>query len=50
MLQLLVPGNGLVGVLLVAITTLGLNEAYAAIISFWWVIDSSRFFTFRKIS
>ena len=26
------PGNGLVGVLLVAITTLGLNEAYAAII------------------
>lgn len=26
------PGNGLVGVLLVAITTLGLNDAYAAII------------------
>ena len=26
------PGNGLVGVLLVAITTLGLESAYAAII------------------
>lgn len=26
------PGNGLVGVLLIAITTLGLNDAYAAII------------------
>ena len=44
------PGNGLVGVLLVAITTLGLNDAYAAIICSGAVLILLGFLRLGKLS
>lgn len=44
------PGNGLVGVLLVAITTLGLDSAYAAIVCSGILIMALGFFRMGKLA
>ncbi|WP_372935569.1 SulP family inorganic anion transporter [Seonamhaeicola sp.] len=44
------PGNGLVGVLLVAITTLGLDSAYAAIVCSGVLIMALGFFRMGKLA